>query len=56
MSECPDHSITQLQAMIFKDRIEEDVERKYLAVVDMVPDLPTNRSARMEKPDGFGER
>ena len=38
--ERPDDPVPQLQAVVFEDRIEEDVEREYLAVVDIVPDLP----------------
>ena len=51
MSEVPDDSVAELEAMLSEHGIENGVKRDDLSVVDVVPDLPTDRPLRMEDSD-----
>jgi hypothetical protein len=37
----PDDPISQVQAVLLENRVENHVERKYLASVHVIADLPT---------------
>jgi hypothetical protein len=43
--EVPNHSVPEFQTGILKQPVIENIERKYLALVNPVPDLPAQASA-----------
>lgn len=51
--EMPDDAIAQLQPMILEDMVNNGVQRKDFAVLNMVADLPANRSPVVKKPHAF---
>ena len=55
MPEVPDDPIAELEPLISEHRIEGGVERNDLPVIDVVSDLPADRSLRMENPDALAD-
>ena len=49
----PDDPIAQLQSMILEHVIKDNVERKNLAILNVIADLPTNRTFIVEKAHTF---
>ena len=48
MAEVPYDPVAELQPVTTEHGIEDGIQRNDLAVVDVVPDLPADRSLRME--------
>lgn len=53
--EVPDNAVAHLEAVVFEDAIQRNVQRHYFALLDVISHLPANRSFGMEQPHTFGD-
>jgi hypothetical protein len=53
MFKVPDDSIAHFQSPALERGIECNIKRNHLALVDIVPDLPTDAPLRMKDADAF---
>jgi hypothetical protein len=51
--EMPNDPIAQLQSMILKDVKKDYIQRKDLAILNVIADLPTDRPLIVEEADAF---
>ena len=50
MPEVPNDPVAEFESLVMEQRIEDGISR---AVLDVVPDLPTYRSFRVQKPNAL---
>ena len=51
--EMPDDAVAQLHAVILEHRVKNGVQRKNFAVLNMIANLPANRSLVVKEPHAF---
>jgi len=51
MPKVPYNSITEMQATGEEDRVEDYIQRDDLAIIDIIPNLPTNAAVGIENTD-----
>src|SRR5436190_18569173 len=55
VTERPNNSISQLKAVHLEQRIQNDIEWKHFAAIDVVSHLPAKRAARMKQSNGLSD-
>ena len=53
MPELPNYPVTEFEAKVSEYRVKGRIQRYDCSIVDVVADLPTDRSFRMENPDAL---